>query len=35
MGLMRAVLKSANLERLNARGADLSRRSRICVPQGR
>jgi uncharacterized protein YjbI with pentapeptide repeats len=24
-GLMRAVLKSANLERLNARGADLSR----------
>jgi len=25
MGLMRAVLKSANLERLNARGADLSR----------
>src|ERR1700704_4452868 len=25
MGLMRTVLKSANLERLNARGADLSR----------
>jgi len=25
MGLMRAVLKSANLERVNARGADLSR----------
>ena len=24
MGLMRAVLKSANLERLDARGADLS-----------
>jgi uncharacterized protein YjbI with pentapeptide repeats len=25
MGLMRAVFKSANLERLNGRGADLSR----------
>jgi uncharacterized protein YjbI with pentapeptide repeats len=25
MGLMRAVLKSANLERVNARGADMSR----------
>jgi uncharacterized protein YjbI with pentapeptide repeats len=25
MGLIRTVLKSANLERLNARGADLSR----------